>query len=312
MFKYLRLSITDRCNFRCIYCMPEEGICKQSHQNILRYEELADIVKAALNCGVEQVRITGGEPLIRAGVVDFIKSIAILPGLKDLCLTTNASRLATMAHSLKSAGLHRVNISLDSLDKENFRKITRNGDLEQVLAGIDAAIANDLMPVKINVVLIPGLNEHEIPDFVRFASENPVTVRFIERMPFEGAKNENSFISERQVLEIIQNICELETANEDNSYGPAHSFRIIGGKGKIGFISPRTRPFCQNCQRLRLTSTGFLLPCLDSDLGVKVRGKSVAEIEQIIKELYAKKHSWRKSKACFGTTFDSSLSKIGG
>lgn len=312
MFKYLRLSITDRCNFRCVYCMPEEGICKQSHAEILRYEEMLAVVKASVKCGVEQVRITGGEPLVRSGVVDFVKELAQIDGLKDLCLTTNASKLAEMAKALKNAGLHRVNISLDSLNAEAFKKITRVGDLNLVLKGINAAIDVGLMPVKLNVVLVPGQNDCEILDFAEFARKHPVTVRFIERMPFAGGKEDSGFISEETVFAKISKVYSLQPDQQKDSFGPARTFSISDGMGKVGFISPRSSPYCKTCQRLRLTANGFLLPCLDSTLGVQVRHKNETEIVDIIKELHAKKASWNKSRACFGSTFDSSLSKIGG
>lgn len=311
MFKYLRLSITDRCNYRCIYCMPEAGVCKQSHDEILRFEEMLPVVKAAVETGVEQVRITGGEPLVRRGLEAFVAELAAIPGLNDLCLTTNAANLAPIAKGLKAAGLRRVNISLDSLNQDNFRKITRVGNLDQVLAGIEAAIAAGLQPVKINVVIIPGINDCEINDFARFAFDNPVHVRFIERMPFADGDGSDYF-SESEVLAKIRQRFELAKATEDETHGPAHVFRVVGGKGFIGFVSPRTRPFCQSCRRLRLTANGFLLPCLDSNMGVYVRGLGEDEIRKIIGELYEQKLSWRKSSACFASTFDSSLSKIGG
>lgn len=312
MFKYLRLSITDRCNFRCIYCMPEEGICKQNHANILRFEEMLIVVRAAIAHGIEQVRITGGEPLVRKGVIGFIRELASLSAIKDLCLTTNAAKLADMAEPLKNAGLGRVNVSLDSLNQENFTRITRIGDLKQVLAGIQAAIAVGLQPVKINTVIIPEVNDHEICDFARFAFENEVEVRFIERMPFSAKMDEQNYFSEAQVCEIIRQNFELCRIESGNSHGPAHSFKIAGGKGKIGFISPRTRPFCKSCARLRLTADGYLLPCLDSDMGIQVRGLPQEQVEKIIIELYQQKHAWRKNQACFNRTFDSSLAKIGG
>ncbi|MFZ5949266.1 MAG: GTP 3',8-cyclase MoaA [Candidatus Rifleibacteriota bacterium] len=312
MFKYLRLSITDRCNFRCIYCMPEEGICKKSHSEILRFEELLPIVKVAVKTGVEQVRITGGEPLVRRGVVGFVAELAKIQGLKDLCLTTNASRLADMADDLKKAGLGRVNISLDSLNPQTFRKITRLGDLDKVLAGIYAAVDAGLAPVKINVVIIPGVNDVEIPDFARFARDNPVHVRFIERMPFPGAGKGAEYYSEAQILETISSNFELIDAESGESFGPSRNFQIKGGKGVIGFISPRTRPFCESCRRLRLTSNGYLLPCLDSTTGIMVRGMADSDLEKVIAELFANKKAWHKNQACFKSTFDSSLSKIGG
>ncbi len=313
MFKYLRVSVTDRCNYRCIYCMPEAGICKQPHEQILRYEEMLVVIKAAVETGVSQVRITGGEPLVRAGIVDFIGQLALLQGLDDLTLTTNGALLDKMAVPLKKAGLKRVNISVDSLDPVNFRKITRVGELADVLRGIDAAIDAGLAPVKINTVLIPGLNDQEILNFADLAVNKGISVRFIERMPFNGddITKPLEFISEAKVLQTIKEKYELVPA-EEHSFGPAKNFQIRGTAGKIGLISSRSAPFCHLCRRLRLTSNGFLLPCLDSQHGTNVRGMTDHEIKNVIASLYREKASWQKNKACFAATFDRSLSKIGG
>lgn len=313
MFNYLRVSVTDRCNFRCIYCMPEEGIEQQSHDGILRYEEMLVIIRAAVDTGVEQIRLTGGEPLVRKGIVDFVAEIAQLKKIKDLTMTTNAAFLGRFAQPLKDAGLHRVNISVDSLDSAVFKNITRTGELSEVLKGIDAAIDVGLTPVKINLVLIPGVNDHEIVDFADLAVNKGLSVRFIERMPFNKSADDEeiTFISQDQVVEKLSSKYELIPANK-NSYGPSSTFLIKGTKGKIGFISSRTHPFCHLCRRLRLTANGYLLPCLDSDTGVSVRNRSADEIKQIIADLYKEKSSWNKQQACYGSTFDSSLSKIGG
>lgn len=313
MFKYLRVSVTDRCNYRCIYCMPEDGICKQSHDQIMRYEDMVPVIRAAVETGVEQVRVTGGEPLVRAGIVDFIRELAGIPGLNDLTLTTNGSLLDRFATPLKEAGLQRVNISLDSLDPENFRKITRNGNLADVLRGIDAAIAAGLGPVKINTVLMPGLNDHEILSFADFAAGKGLSVRFIERMPFNADENHEpvEYISEQQVLETISRKYRL-TPWDEHSFGPARNYKIEGSEGRIGLISSRSAPFCHLCKRLRLTSGGFILPCLDSNYGINIKGLSAEEVKAVIARLYSEKASWHKSRACFSATFDTSLSKIGG
>lgn len=292
--------------------MPEEGICKQEHAQILRFEEMLRVVKVAVALGVEQVRITGGEPLVRKGLVDFVSQLANISGIKDLCLTTNAAKLDQMALPLKQAGLARVNVSLDSLNEATFRKITRVGELKTVFRGIHAAIEAGLNPVKINVVIIPGINDSEICDFGRFAFENPVEVRFIERMPFAAGGKDNAYIAEDEILARLKANFKLTAADDSASHGPAHNYQIVGGKGQIGFISSRTRPFCHLCRRLRLTANGILLPCLDSEFGVPIRGLAEIEIEKIIVDLYEKKNAWRKKQACFQTTFDSSLAKIGG
>jgi cyclic pyranopterin phosphate synthase len=294
--------------------MPAEGISKQSHAEIMRYEEIVTVVKAAVATGVEQIRITGGEPLVRSGIVDFVGEIASIKGLKDLSLTTNGALLGELAVALKKAGLQRVNISVDSLDRETFRQITRNGSLDEVIAGIDAAIAAGLTPIKINTVLIPGVNDHEILAFADFAVKKGISVRFIERMPFNdktGRSDENTFISQEKVMQAIQSAYRLEPVVE-HSFGPAKTFAVAGTDAKIGFISSRTEPFCTDCRRLRLTSAGILLPCLDSDNGKAVKGLEFAAIVDIIEKLYQEKKSWRKKHACYLKTFHNSLAKIGG
>ncbi len=313
MFKYLRVSVTDRCNYRCIYCMPEEGVCKQSHEQIMRYEEILTVIRTAVANGVEQVRITGGEPLVRGGIVDFIAEVAQIPGLNDLTLTTNGVLLTRNAEALKKAGLNRVNISLDSLNPETFRRITRVGNLEEVIAGIDAAINAGLKPVKLNTVLIPGVNDGEILSFVDFAVSRSISVRFIERMPFKAVElpSDDQFISEEQTLAAISQKYQLEKSS-DESFGPSSDYHIVGSQAGVGFISSRTHPFCQLCTRLRLTSSGYLLPCLDSEVGVNVRGMTPEQISETMARLAAEKSSWQKRHACYASTFDSSLSKIGG
>lgn len=315
MFKYLRVSVTDRCNYRCIYCMPEEGVSKQLHSEIMRYEEFLTVIKAAVECGVEQVRITGGEPLVRNGIVEFVADVAAINGLKDLTLTTNGFFLAKFALPLKKAGLNRVNISIDSLNAENFKKITRNGNLQDVLNGIDAAIAADLEPVKLNTVLIPGINDQEIVSFVDFAVKKGISVRFIERMPFNAAENhadhENAYISQERVMAELGGKYELVPC-KDESFGPATTFKISGSQARVGFISSRTSPFCSRCQRLRLTSGGMLLPCLDSNSGEMVKNLSGEAIKVLIAKLFKEKASWQKQNACYARPFHSSLSKIGG
>ena len=313
MFKYLRVSVTDRCNYRCVYCMPEEGISKQSHEQIMRYEEILAVIETAVAAGVEQVRITGGEPLVRGGIVDFIGEVARIPGLNDLTLTTNGALLTRYAEALKKAGLKRVNVSLDSLNPDTFAKITRVGKLEEVIAGIDSAIAAGLRPVKLNTVLIPGVNEDEIINFVDFAVARSISVRFIERMPFKAVElpPDDQYISEDQVLAVISQKYKLEKI-ADGSFGPSSDYRISGSEAGVGFISSRSHPFCQRCTRLRLTADGYLLPCLDSEVGINVRDKTPEQINKCIAQLASEKSSWQKQQACYASTFASSLSKIGG
>lgn len=293
--------------------MPEEGICSQSHSDIMRYEEMLMVVRAAVETGVEQVRVTGGEPLVRAGIVEFISELAKIQGLRDLTLTTNGALLDRFAEPLKRAGLHRVNVSIDSLNPDNFRRITRNGNLEDVLRGIEAAMAAGLGSVKVNTVLIPGLNDSEILDFADFAAARGISVRFIERMPFntDNPQEPVAFVPEEQVIKAISAKYHLVPCDE-HSFGPARSFAIEGTGGRIGLISSRSAPFCHLCRRMRLTCGGYILPCLDSGYGINIRGKSPEEVKQVIARLYEEKASWHKNRACFAATFDHSLSKIGG
>ncbi|NLI75699.1 MAG: GTP 3',8-cyclase MoaA [Candidatus Riflebacteria bacterium] len=311
VFEYLRLSITDRCNLRCVYCMPPEGVPKVAHAQILRYETILAVVEAAIAEGVHRVRVTGGEPLVRKGVVELVRQLAGFPRIDDLSLTTNGVLLARLAAPLREAGLHRVNVSLDSLRPERFTRITRLGRIEEVLAGIEAAIRCGLAPVKINVVIIPGENDDEIEDFGRFAQERAVDVRFIERMPFQAAAAA-PFVPQEAVLDRLSRFLTLAADDTRNGGGPAQVFRIVNGRGRIGFISSRTHPFCQSCNRLRLTATGVLLPCLDSREGFPVENLGQEQLRTLIRDLGARKRATGKPCARFEGARCVSLSDIGG
>ena len=311
-FEYLRVSITDRCNLRCVYCMPEEGIPKLGHDQVLRYEEILTIVKAAMEEGVFRIRVTGGEPLVRKGVSSFLTEVARVPGLRDLALTTNGMLLKEMASSLKIAGLMRVNVSLDSLQPERFAKLTRGGDLMKVLEGIRVATEQGLHPVKVNCVLLPGENDGEILDFAQFAYSNPVQIRFIERMPFRGTGAETLFVNQEEIRHRISERFVLEPTDQKKGGGPAELFSLKGGKGQIGFISSRSNPFCHKCTRLRLTAAGVLMPCLDQQKGIQVRGKSIEEIREIIRNLGKEKQAAGKGCPTFQQAGCISLSDIGG
>jgi len=271
---YFRVSITDRCNYRCIYCQPEKEFKFIPHEEILRYEEIVEIIEEAVNLGVTKVRITGGEPLVRKGVVNFIKKLREIKKLEDISLTTNAFFLSEYAEKLKEAGLNRVNISLDSLQAEKYKKITRGGSLEKALKGIDSALKAGLLPIKINTVLIRGINDDEVEDFVRLALERPLNIRFIEFMPSgEEIINEfkNKFISvqkikEKLIRKYLLNPIKISTAN-----GPAKYYQIKGGQGTIGFITALSQHFCKTCNRIRLTSEGKLRPCLFSNTEVDIK-----------------------------------------
>ncbi|MCK8824406.1 GTP 3',8-cyclase MoaA [Fuchsiella alkaliacetigena] len=264
---YLRVSITDRCNLRCFYCMPEDGVQTKDCQEILRYEELYRIIKAATELGIDKVRLTGGEPLVRKGVLDFIERIKAL-GIKDLSLTTNGTLLPKYAADLKAAGLDRVNISLDTLQAEKFAEISRAKlPLSQVLLGIKEARLAGLEPLKLNVVLIKGINDEEIEDFAKLTYDNQLSVRFIELMPLGESYDwaQDRYISIFEIKERLRKLAALNPVNKPQGNGPAKYYRLAGAKGKLGFISFISDHFCSNCNRVRLTADGFVKPCLHAD-----------------------------------------------
>ena len=277
---YLRVSVTDRCNLRCVYCMPEEGIDLVPMADILRYEEIRDVVAVAASMGLRYVRLTGGEPLARKGLVDLVAMISAIPGIEEVALTTNGVSLARYAGPLAEAGLRRVNISLDTFRPRRFRRITRVGRYEDVREGIAAARAAGLLPIKLNVVLIPGLNDDEVLDFARSTYDEDWDVRFIELMPFlEGescAKDvslSTGFVPNEEVRRRIEaRLGSLAPDPAADGHGPAFYHRLPGAKGRIGFISPLTDDgFCARCNRLRLTATGKLRPCLLTDQEIDLR-----------------------------------------
>ena len=271
---YLRVSITDRCNYRCIYCKPEEQFKFIPHEEILRYEEIVKIIEEAVNLGITKVRITGGEPLARKGVVDFIKKLREIKKLEDISLTTNGFFLSEYAEKLKAAGLNRVNISLDSLREEKYKRITRGGILEKALKGIDSALKAGLLPIKINTVLIRGINDDEVEDFVRLALGRPLNIRFIEFMPSGEELKDNyrdKFISVLEIKESLAEKYSFRPVNINSGNGPAKYYQIKGGQGTIGFITALSQHFCKTCNRIRLTSEGKLRPCLFSNMEVDIK-----------------------------------------
>jgi len=264
---YLRLSVTDRCNLRCRYCMPPQGIPLLPRGELLSYEEMALVVRAAAGLGISKVRLTGGEPLVRADLASLVAILAQTPGIDDLSLTTNGTLLDRHALALKEAGLRRVNVSLDSLRRDRFEQITRGGRLEEVLRGIDAALGAGLSPVKINMVVMGGINDDEVADFARLSLEG-WHIRFIELMPFA----EGQFVSTSEVRRRVEALGSLESSFPSAGGGPARYFRLPGAKGTIGFISPVSQHFCIGCNRLRLTAQGQLRPCLLEEGAVDLKG----------------------------------------
>ena len=275
---YLRISVTDRCNFRCVYCMPPEGLVWQPHDAIMRYEEIEQVARAAAEQGVRQIRLTGGEPLVRADLPVLIRMLAGIPGIEDISLTTNAMLLEKQAENLAQAGLRRVNVSLDTLQAEKFAKITRGGSLARVLRGIAAAENAGLLPIKINAVAMRGVNDDEFMDLARLTLEHPWHVRFIELMPIGNQQPwgpdfpspQDAFIPIQEIVEQLKPL-GLVSENDAVGYGPAIEYRIPGGIGKLGFISPLSEhQFCQRCNRLRLTADGYLRPCLMSAVEIPI------------------------------------------
>ena len=282
---YLRISLTDRCNFRCIYCMPEEGVQQLPHEEILRIEEIVQAVRVAAGMGIRSIRLTGGEPLVRLGVVDLVRDIANVPGIENISMTTNGVLLPRMADDLKAAGLSRVNISLDTLDSDQFRQITRRGELQQTLDGIDAALEAGFNPVKINAVAVRSLHQ----DYLKFAELSigrPLHVRFIEYMPVGDTSvdagtgwGKEDVIPSEELFDIINEraraagLPELRPAGATKplGWGPARYFEFPDALGTVGFISPLSRHFCSECNRLRVTADGKVRPCLFSDTEYDVR-----------------------------------------
>ncbi|MDD5127819.1 MAG: GTP 3',8-cyclase MoaA [Dehalococcoidales bacterium] len=292
---YLRISVTDRCNLRCIYCMPEDGVPLMSHDDILSYEEIYTIARAAAGMGIEKVRLTGGEPLVRIGLPVLVEMLAGIPAIDEISLTTNGTLLAEHAAELKAAGLKRINISLDTLKPERFKEITRRGTLEDTLKGITAAQDAGLEPVKLNTVVIAGVNDDEIPDFAARTVNDGWHVRFIELMPFAGKKSAGSgFVPVSDMRQRLEKLGKLEPVLHTTGNGPAKYYRLPGAKGTIGFITPVSEHFCYRCNRLRLTADGKLRPCLMSDREIDLKtalrgGATMTGLKRLIEQAVAAK-----------------------
>ncbi|MDD5339405.1 MAG: GTP 3',8-cyclase MoaA [Dehalococcoidales bacterium] len=291
---YLRISVTDRCNLRCIYCMPPEGIVQMTHADILTYEEIFILVKAAAELGINSIRLTGGEPLVRMGLSDLVRMIAGIKTIKDIALTTNGILLEKYAAELKDAGLTRVNISLDTLKPARFHQITRCGELEDTLKGIAAAEKAGLTPVKINMVVMAGTNDDELVDFAKKTIDDGWNVRFIEHMPVTGEGSANDLIPAKEIKKRLDVLGKMEPFKLEKGNGPAKYYKFPGAKGTVGFITPVTEHFCYQCNRLRLTADGKLRLCLlredEIDLREPLRrGASTEELKEIIAKATAAK-----------------------
>jgi len=278
---YLRISVTDRCNLRCLYCMPPEGVPRIPHSEILSYEEIRTVVRAAAELGINKIRLTGGEPLVRAELPKLIHMLSQIEGIQELSLTTNGTILKKNALEFKQAGLSRVNVSLDTLKADKFRYITRLGALEDVLEGIKAAKEAGFEPVKINTVVMRGINDDEIRDFARMTYKEGCHVRFIELMPFKGVAE---FVPSIELRQHISLLGKLESCVSITGNGPATYYRLAGAKGTIGFISPLTEPsFCSRCNRMRLTPDGKLRPCLlgEDEIDLKMPLRNNATMDKL-------------------------------
>ncbi len=268
---YVRLSVTDRCDFRCVYCMAEE-MTFLPRQQILSLEELAQVARTFVDLGTEKIRLTGGEPLVRKDILELVKDIGSL-GLRDFAMTTNGSKLTTMAEPLRKAGLKRLNISLDSLDPDKFHRITRTGQLNQVLDGVDAAREAGFEGIKLNTVVMKGGNDEEVPALVDFARRKNIDITFIEEMPLGEISEHDrgeALCTSDEVRDIIRQHHELMPTPEDSG-GPARYFRMPDSNTKVGFISPHSHNFCSTCNRVRVTVEGRLLLCLGNEHSVDLR-----------------------------------------
>ncbi len=286
---YLRLSVTELCNLRCRYCMPADGVCKKRHEEMLTQEETLAAIRAAASLGVRKLRITGGEPLVKPNIVSLCREAAATPGIEELCLTTNGTLLPRLAAPLREAGVDRLNISLDTLDAEKYRYITRCGELEQAVAGIEAALDAGFEKIKLNTVLIGGFNDGEIPALAALTRRWPVDLRFIELMPMvdSGDFGPEAFLPCTAVTERLP-----ELVPEEPDGGVAKLYRLPGAQGRVGLISPVSAHFCAACNRLRLTADGKLKPCLHSADEISLKGLDQAGMTEKMREAILAKPKW--------------------
>ena len=286
---YMRLSVTELCNLRCRYCMPAEGICKKDHAQMLTEDEMLTAVEAAASLGINKLRITGGEPLVKKNIVSICRRAAAVAGIDEVCLTTNGILLPKMARDLKDAGVKRINLSLDTLKPEKYRYITRLGTLDDFMAGLHAALDAGFEKVKINAVLIGGFNDDEIVPLAELTKQYPVDVRFIEMMPMydSGDFKEGAFVPNTRVLEALPG---AEAVSPDG--GVAKLYRLPGGQGNVGLISPVNAHFCGTCNRIRLTADGKLKPCLHSADEYSLKGMDFAGMKAELEKAIRNKPQW--------------------
>ncbi|MGI6367707.1 MAG: GTP 3',8-cyclase MoaA [Anaerolineae bacterium] len=315
---YLRVSVTDRCNLRCVYCMPAEGVPDLGHNRMLRLEEIARLVRIGAGLGIRNVRITGGEPLVRLGIVDLVAMIRAIEDIESISMTTNGIALPQFAEQLAGAGLNRVNISLDTLDADRYRTITRRGRLEDALAGIRAAYAFGLTPVKINMVVMAGVNDDEVVSFAGRTVSEGWHVRFIEFMPLgeQARLARASYVSSTVTRQRIEEAWGPLVPADIEGFGPARTWRVPGSDGSIGLISALSQHFCSSCNRIRLTADGTLVPCLFSDLAYDLwepmrAGADDDSLRDIWLEALAHKPAGHHLERALTTT-SHQMSRIGG
>ena len=286
---YLRISVTDKCNLRCRYCMPEEGVCKKSHADMLTEDEIIQAVEAAAALGIRKIRITGGEPLIKKNIVSICRRTAAVEGIKEVCLTTNGILLPQLAKELKAAGVKRINLSLDTLDPEKYAHITRVGKLENFYAGLAAAFEAGFEKIKVNAVLIGGFNEDEIIPLANLTKEYPLDMRFIELMPILNSDEfgEAAYVPYSRVLEMLPEAVPVEPDG-----GVAKLYRLPNAKGNIGLISPINAHFCGECNRLRLTQDGKLKPCLHAADEYSIKGLGFDGMKAVMEQAIWNKPAW--------------------
>ena len=294
--KDLRISVTDRCNFRCSYCMPLDEYEWIDKKEILTFEEITRLATLFIQLGVEKIRLTGGEPLVRQNLDRLVKKLSAIDGLKDLCLTTNGALLSEKVQSLKEAGLRRINISLDSLDPDKFKQITKRGNLENVLEGIFAAKNHGLHPIKLNAVIERGVNDDDIIPLVEFSRENGLAIRFIEYMDVGNSNNWTSakLVSKKEIIEKIHSRFPLKEVGRAEGSAPSVDYQFVDGRGDLGVIASVTEPFCSSCTRVRLTADGKIVTCLFSQVGHNVKallrsGASDSEICGLLSSIWKKR-----------------------
>jgi cyclic pyranopterin phosphate synthase len=318
---YLRISLTDRCNLRCVYCMPSDGLPWMPRGDQLSADEILRVVETAVQGGVKRVRLTGGEPLVHPQVIEIVRGIASIPQIEEVSLTTNGMLLERLAEPLAEAGLKRVNVSLDSLDADKFRRITRGGDLNRVWRGIAAAERAGLTPIKLNTVVVRGLNTDELPALARLTLEHPWHVRFIEVMPIGNAQDWGEgfpapverYFSVQEMRDQLS-MFNLEPTTAPQGNGPARTFCIPGAAGTIGFISPLGEHFCQDCNRLRLTSDGKLRSCLviPNEVSLRDAVKKGEPLETFFKQAIAQKPEHHDMLVAVPAGSQRGMSQIGG